>query len=45
MRIAVEPKHVHRLLNHGPTTMITTAHGGRRNVMAAAWVMPLDFTP
>ena len=45
MRIAVPDKHVHRLLNHGPTTMITTAHGTRRNVMAAAWVMPLDFTP
>lgn len=45
MRIAVPTKHVHRLLNHGPTTLITTAHGGRRNVMAAAWVMPIDFEP
>jgi flavin reductase (DIM6/NTAB) family NADH-FMN oxidoreductase RutF len=35
----------HRLLNHGPTTLVTTAHGGRRNVMAAAWVMPIDFEP
>ncbi|MBI4984968.1 MAG: flavin reductase family protein [Rhodocyclales bacterium] len=33
------------LLNHGPTTLITSAHGDRRNVMAAAWVMPLDFDP
>lgn len=34
-----------RLLNHGPTTLVTAAHAGRRNVMAAAWVMPLDFEP
>lgn len=45
MRIPVRLPHAHRLLNHGPTTLITTAHGGRRNVMAAAWVMPLDFEP
>lgn len=34
-----------RLLNHGPVTIITSAHGDRRNLMAAAWVMPLDFDP
>lgn len=34
-----------KLLNHGPVTMITSAHGPRRNVMAAAWVTPLDFDP
>jgi len=34
-----------RLLNHGPTTLVSAAHGGRGNVMAAAWVMPLDFEP
>lgn len=34
-----------RLLNHGPVTLITSAHAGRRNVMAASWVMPLDFDP
>lgn len=33
------------MLNHGPTTLVSTAHDGRRNVMAAAWVMPLDFQP
>ena len=33
------------LLNHGPTVLVTSAHGGRRNVMAAAWAMPLDFNP
>jgi flavin reductase (DIM6/NTAB) family NADH-FMN oxidoreductase RutF len=45
MRIAVPLRHAYRLLNHGPTTLVSTAHGGHRNVMAAAWVMPLDFEP
>lgn len=45
MRVAVPLDKAWRLLNHGPTTLITTAHGGKRNVMAAAWVMPIDFTP
>ena len=45
MRIAVPLAKSYRLLNHGPTTLVTTAHGGQRNVMAAAWVMPLDFEP
>lgn len=45
MRVPVPLAHANRLLNHGPTTLVTTAHGGRRNVMAAAWVMPLDFEP
>lgn len=34
-----------RLLNHGPTCLITSAHGNQRNIMAAAWVCALDFTP
>jgi flavin reductase (DIM6/NTAB) family NADH-FMN oxidoreductase RutF len=34
-----------QLLNHGPVTIITSAHGGRSNVMAASWAMPLDFDP
>ena len=34
-----------RLVNHGPTALVTSAHGARRNVMAAAWSMPVEFTP
>jgi flavin reductase (DIM6/NTAB) family NADH-FMN oxidoreductase RutF len=34
-----------RLINHGPTVLVTSAHNGRRNVMAAAWNMGLDFDP
>lgn len=33
------------LLNHGPTVLVGSAHAGRRDVMAAAWAMPLDFDP
>ncbi|RIX42064.1 MAG: flavin reductase family protein [Rhodocyclales bacterium GT-UBC] len=33
------------LLNHGPVTLVSSAHAGQRNVMAAAWAMPLDFDP
>lgn len=35
----------YRLLNHGPTVLVSAVHGGRANVMAAAWAMPLDFDP
>jgi flavin reductase (DIM6/NTAB) family NADH-FMN oxidoreductase RutF len=45
MRLPVELAKAYRLLNHGPTVLVSAAHGGRRNVMAAAWAMPLDFDP
>ena len=38
-------EHASRLINHGPTVLVTSVHGGRRNVMAAAWSMPVEFTP
>lgn len=41
----VELAKCYRLLNHGPTVMVSSAHGGRANVMSAAWSMPLDFDP
>lgn len=37
--------HASRLLNHGPTVLVTSSHGGRRNIMAAAWSMPVELTP
>jgi flavin reductase (DIM6/NTAB) family NADH-FMN oxidoreductase RutF len=37
--------HASRLVNHGPTVLVTSAQGERRNVMAAAWSMPVEFTP
>lgn len=45
MRVSVDLSIASRLLNHGPVTLVTSAHGGARNVMAAAWAMPLDFDP
>jgi flavin reductase (DIM6/NTAB) family NADH-FMN oxidoreductase RutF len=35
----------YRLLNHGPTVLVSSAHAGQHNVMAAAWSCPLDFAP
>lgn len=44
-RVAVDLAHCTRLLGHGPVTLVTSAHGGKANVMAASWAMPLDFVP
>ncbi|MCQ9378194.1 flavin reductase family protein [Methyloversatilis sp. XJ19-49] len=41
----VELAKAYRLLNHGPTVLVSSAYGAQRNVMAAAWCMPLDFEP
>lgn len=35
----------YRLLNHGPTALVSARHEGVDNVMAAAWVCALDFAP
>ena len=43
--IPVELPKAYRLLNHGPTVMVSSAHDGAMNVMSAAWSMPLDFEP
>lgn len=45
MRQPVEPRHAYRLLNHGPTTILSAAADGRANAMAASWVMAIDFEP
>lgn len=44
-RAPVELAKAYRLLNHGPTVLVSAAHAGQRNIMAAAWAMPLDFAP
>jgi flavin reductase (DIM6/NTAB) family NADH-FMN oxidoreductase RutF len=41
----VSLEHASRLINHGPTVLVTSAAGAQRNVMAAAWSMPVEFTP
>ncbi|EKK5269097.1 flavin reductase family protein [Cronobacter dublinensis] len=35
----------YRLINHGPTVLVSARHGGVENVMAAAWACGLDFAP
>ena len=35
----------YRLLNHGPTVLVSAAHAEQRSVMAAAWAMAVDFEP
>ena len=35
----------YRLLNHGPTVLVSAHHGGTDDVMAAAWACALDYAP
>ncbi|MNR83814.1 Flavoredoxin [compost metagenome] len=35
----------YRLLNHGPTVLVSASYQGVDNVMAAAWCCALDFSP
>lgn len=35
----------YRLINHGPTVLVSARHAGVDNVMAAAWCCALDFAP
>ncbi|TKC87848.1 flavin reductase family protein [Trinickia terrae] len=41
----VELNKAHRLINHGPTVLVSARHDGVDNVMAAAWACALDFMP
>jgi flavin reductase (DIM6/NTAB) family NADH-FMN oxidoreductase RutF len=45
MRREVALHHASRLVNHGPTVLVSSGVGGVRNLMAAAWSMPVEFTP
>jgi flavin reductase (DIM6/NTAB) family NADH-FMN oxidoreductase RutF len=40
---AVSLENSYRLLNHGPTVLVSAGQGGISNVMAAAWACVLDF--
>lgn len=35
----------YRLINHGPTVLVSATHAGVNNVMAAAWACALDYAP
>ena len=41
----VDLNKAYRLLNHGPTVLVSAGHAGVENVMAAAWACALDFAP
>ena len=43
--IRVDLEKSYKIFNHGPVSIITSAYGDKRNIMAAAWTMPLDFSP
>lgn len=45
MRAPVALEHAYRLVNHGPVTLVSAAHGDASNLMTVAWCMALDFTP
>lgn len=42
---AVSLEKAYRLINHGPTTLVSARHNGVDNVMAASWVCALDYAP
>lgn len=42
---SVELEKAYRLINHGPTTLVSAVHEGVENVMSASWVCGLDFKP
>lgn len=41
----VELPKAFRLINHGPTVLVSSRHAGVDNVMAAAWACALDYDP
>ena len=48
MKVAIKPVEIekfYRLVNHGPTALISAKADGIENVMSASWVCALDFAP
>ena len=43
--LPVDLSKAYRLLNHGPTVLVSARHAGESNVMAAAWACALDYSP
>lgn len=43
--VPVELEKAYRLINHGPTILISASCNGTDDVMAAAWACGLDFAP
>ncbi|UCE17967.1 MAG: flavin reductase family protein [Gemmatimonadota bacterium] len=45
MKIEIPLSKANRLINHGPTVLITSQSGGRPNIMTAAWQTPVSKDP
>ncbi len=45
MKTPVPLEKAYHLLNHGPAVLVSAAHQGKVNLMAAAWVTPVDMDP
>jgi flavin reductase (DIM6/NTAB) family NADH-FMN oxidoreductase RutF len=45
MKIEIPLSKANRLINHGPTVLITSQSGGKPNVMTAAWQTPVSKDP
>jgi len=45
VKIKIPLDKAYRLLNFGPTVLISSRIDGKANVMPVAWVMPIDFDP
>lgn len=43
--VQVDIRHSYKLFNHGPVSIVTSAFGGKQNIMSASWTMPVDFSP
>lgn len=43
--LPVELGKAYRLINHGPTVLVSSAHDGVENVMAASWACGLHLAP
>lgn len=43
--LSVPLEKAYRLINHGPTVLVSANHDGVSNVMAAAWACALDYSP
>lgn len=44
-KIPLPLREVYRLLEHGPTVLVTSARNGRANVMTMSWHMIVNFDP
>lgn len=45
MKIKVPLNKTNRLINHGPTVLVSSFYKNRPNVCTIAWNMPVDFDP